>query len=402
MPNQYRKIQLLICGLQFEFMQRLRVDFFSNQAPHYRAALWERLLNDDMLDVRFHFGEGATNTIRSIDLAETRWYGKETRFHLIRNVYVRQLLVWQRGVLGQIRKTDARVLVLLGQMYILSMWLAVWIARRRGMAVLFWGHGAYGREGPLKRWFRNRFLRLADGVLVYGEHARRLLIADGFPPERVRVVYNSLDHARQLAIRDAVVQPDFIAGQGWFVTADVPTLLFIGRLTAQKRLDQLIDAVARLRDQGRIFNLLIVGSGPESKPLRALAGALAGQVHFYGACYNEEELGRLIANADLCVSPGEVGLTAMHALGYGTPVCTHNDLTRQMPEAEAIVEGRTGVLFDHRTMDIAGAIRRWFESGQDRAVIRAFCYQEIDLNWNTENQARRIRDAIEELGAQSG
>lgn len=384
-------------------MPGLRVDFITNQAPHYRAALWERLLEDSSLDIRFLYGEGATSSIRSIDLSEPRWRGKQSRFQRIRNVHLRKLLVWQRGVLAQVRKTDARVLVLLGQMYILSMWLAVWIAKRRGIAVLFWGHGAYGREGRLKRRFRNRFLRLADGVLVYGEHARGLLIADGFPPERVRVVYNSLDHARQLAIRESFIEPGFFAGQDWFRQTSAPTLLFVGRLTPQKQIDRLIDAVVRLRDQGRVFNLLLVGDGPEFGRLRALAADLAGQVHFYGACYDEESLGRLIANADLCVSPGEVGLTAMHALGYGTPVCTHDDMTRQMPEAEAIVEGRTGVLFDYdNKMNLASAIGRWFDSAPDRAILRSCCYQEIDLNWNTENQARRIRDAIHALGVQSG
>lgn len=379
-------------------MPGLRVDFITNQAPHYRAGLWARLIDDNRLDVRFFYGEGATGSIRPIDLATPRWRGRHSSFHALQNVYVRKLLVWQRGVLGQMRRTDARVLVLLGQMYILSMWLAVWTARRRGMAVLFWGHGAYGREGRVKRWFRNRFLGLADGVLVYGEHARQLLIADGFSPDRVKVVYNSLDHSRQIAIRDSLVQPGFFAGQGWFRQAAAPTLLFVGRLTPQKRIDRLIQAVAKLRDQGKVFNLLLVGEGPESARLRALAADLEGQVHFYGACYEEEILGRLIANADLCVSPGEVGLTAMHALGYGTPVCTHGDMSRQMPEAEAIVEGRTGVLFDYEDMDIAGAIRRWFDSEPDREAVRSCCYQEIDLNWNTENQARCIRNAIHELG----
>ncbi len=381
--------------------QRLRLDFITNQAPHYRAALWDRFLEHKSLDVRFLYGEGATNSIRSIDLSEARWRGKQSNFHAVQNVYLRKVLVWQRGVLGYVRKTDASALVLLGQMYILSMWFTVWLARRRGIAVIFWGHGSYGREGRLKRWLRNRFLRLADGVLVYGEHARRLLIADGFNPERVRVVYNSLDHARQLAIRDSLVQPEFFASQSWYEKREAPTLLFVGRLTPQKRLHKLIDAVAQLREQGRVFNLLIVGSGPESERLRALGNALRGQVHFYGACYEEEELGRLIANADLCVSPGEVGLTAMHALGYGTPVCTHGDMSRQMPEAEAIVEARTGVLFEYEHMDLAAAILRWFDESPDRVKVRAFCYEEIDLKWNTENQAQLMTDAILELGGRS-
>lgn len=49
-----------------------------------------------------------------------------------------------------------------------------------------------------------------------------------------------------------------------------------------------------------------------------------------------------IYNADLCVSPGNVGLTAMHSLVFGCPVITHNCFEWQMPEFEAIQPGITG------------------------------------------------------------
>ncbi len=375
-------------------MRKVRVDFITNQAPHYRSALWKRLIGDEFLDVRFLFGEGRGKSIKPIDFSEANWKGHEWRLERVRNVYLRGVLVWQRGVIGHVRKTDAEALVLLGQMYVVSMWLAAWLAQRRGIRVLFWGHGAYGREGRIKRWFRARFQALADQVLVYGEHARRLLIADGVYPAQVRVVYNSLVHARQVQLRDSLVNPDFFVRQGWFDQPSAPVLLFIGRLTRQKSLDRLIAAVAELRAERRVFNVLFVGDGPERARLRALARTIPGQVHFYGACYEEDRLARLIANADLCVSPGEVGLTAMHALAYGTPVCTHGDMNYQMPEAEVVVEGRTGVLFDRQSMDIAGAIRRWFATGLDRAVVREACYREIDEKWNTENQARIIQKAI--------
>ncbi len=67
-----------------------------------------------------------------------------------------------------------------------------------------------------------------------------------------------------------------------------------------------------------------------------------GRIWLYGACYDEEIIGELIFNAQLCVSPGNVGLTAMHSLVYGTPVITHNNFSNQSPEFEAIIDGKTG------------------------------------------------------------
>lgn len=377
-------------------MDPIRVDFITSQASHYRAPLWQRLLEDDKVNALFLSGEGR-NDIKPIDLTEARWEGKRDNFRVLRNIFVKRILIWQCGALAHVRKTDADVLVLLGNMYVISMWFAVWLARRRGISVLFWGHGLYGREGLLKRWLRVQFLALADCNLVYGEYARGLLIQNGVEPRRIRVVYNSLDHARQLVLRDTMVQPSFIPARGWFKDASVPLLLFVGRMASRKRLDLLIDAVRSLRDKGQIYNLLLIGDGAETEPLRKLANDLKGQVHFYGSCYDEEELGRLIANADLYVSPGNVGLAAIHALTYGTPVCTHDNITKQGPEVEAIVNGRTGVLFDYAEMDITGAVQCWFYSVADRQTVRTLCYQEIDEKWNTENQAQLIIKAVRDF-----
>lgn len=380
-------------------MSQIRVDFVTNQAPHYRAALWAQLVGNNEIDAIFLFGDSTPGGIRTIDFSKAPWVAMRHRICMLRNCYIKEVLIWQRGVLTHIWRTNANAMVFLGDMNILSTWLSVWLARRRGISVLFWGHGMYGREGGVKRWLRTWFLRLADCNLVYGEHARGLLLENGFPPHRVRVVYNSLDHARQRAIRTSVIQPNFYSSQGWFDEPFAPILLFVGRLTSEKRLDSLINAVQMLREVGEVYNFILVGDGPEISRLKELAAGISGQVHFYGACYLEEELGRLIANADLCVSPGNVGLTAMHALGYGVPVCTHSDLTRQMPEAESIIEGRTGVLFNYFEMDLVEAIRRWFASAPSRDSVRKFCYKEIDDKWNTGNQAHIIVKAIKDFGS---
>lgn len=377
-------------------MSHIRVDFITNQAPHYRAALWAKLVGNSEIDAIFLFGDSSTDGIRAIDFSKSPWVAMRHKIRMLRNRYLKSVLIWQHGVLKHIWGTDATAVVFLGDMNVMSTWVSVLLARRRGISILFWGHGLYGREGRLKRWLRLRFLGMAACNLVYGEHARGLMIHNGLSPDRVRVVYNSLDHAYQRVLRESVIQSSFYPSQGWFNEPSAPILLFVGRLTAEKRLDSVINAIKKLREADEGYNLLLVGDGPERLRLEEAAANLQGQVHFYGACYAEEELGRLIANADLCVSPGNVGLTAMHALGYGTPVCTHSDLTRQFPEAESIIEGRTGVLFDYVRMDLVEAIRRWFGSAPGRDVVRTFCYQEIDAKWNTGNQAQIIVKAIQD------
>ena len=96
----------------------------------------------------------------------------------------------------------------------------------------------------------------------------------------------------------------------------------------------------------------------------------------------------MIYNADLCVSPGNIGLTAMHALVFGTPATTHDDFPHQMPEFEAIREGVTGTFFKYNDVEsLANSISRWFaENGNKREEVRRACMKEIDENWTPQFQ----------------
>lgn len=108
----------------------------------------------------------------------------------------------------------------------------------------------------------------------------------------------------------------------------------------------------------------------------------------------------MLMTADLCVSPGEVGLTAMHALAYGTPVVTHDDFDHQKPEAECIVPGQTGAFF--RRADpahLANTLFEWLSRGQDREVIRTACYDKISILYNPNTQAKLINKAVRSANA---
>ena len=56
-------------------------------------------------------------------------------------------------------------------------------------------------------------------------------------------------------------------------------------------------------------------------------------------------------NALAVVSPGKVGLLAIHSLTYGIPVITHSSFDSQMPECEALQENLTGYFFTRNSVD---------------------------------------------------
>ena len=141
--------------------------------------------------------------------------------------------------------------------------------------------------------------------------------------------------------------------------------------------------------------MTFIGGGDVQGDLEALANelGLSDNVWFYGPCYDEKVLGEMIYNADLCVSPGNIGLTAMHALVFGTPAITHDDLPHQMPEFEAIREGVTGTFFKNGSVgSLAESITLWFEKHQnDREDVRKACMKEIDENWTPQFQIEVLK-----------
>ncbi len=110
--------------------------------------------------------------------------------------------------------------------------------------------------------------------------------------------------------------------------AQRPILLFVGRLRYYKGLDDLLRAMALLRDRADGFSatLLICGSGPMEAAWRALAQelGLAERVHFLGDV-PEEALPALYHAADLYVLPANsraeaFGVALLEAMAAGLPV----------------------------------------------------------------------------------
>jgi hypothetical protein len=125
------------------------------------------------------------------------------------------------------------------------------------------------------------------------------------------------------------------------------------------------------------------------------AKRLGVRVHFEGACYDEARLGALIMSSNVTVSPGKTGLTAVHSIGYGIPVVSHDDPDDQGPEYEAIIPGRTGSLYRRGDVaSLAEAIKPWLAGAVTDPKVREACIAFVDRFWNPAYQRRAIERAV--------
>lgn len=366
----------------------MKLAFVFNQAPRYVESSY--CLFDKEFDITWCFGNDYGD-IKEMDhslLKKVRIYKtKKYKF----NIYE------IKDVIEIAKDTSFNAYVLMGDFKLLTMWSFPFFIRYHNpkAKIIFWTHGWYGRESFIKKIVKKIFFAPADKILLYGNYARNLMIEEGYPTGKLLTIHNSLDHHKQVQIRNEI-KPSEIFKEHFH--NDNFTIAFIGRLTKVKQLDLLIEAIFLLKKQKNNYNVIIIGDGEERELLKKITKehGLDENVWFYGACYDEKQNAELLYNADLCVSPGNIGLTAMHALVFGCPVLTHNNFAWQMPEFESIKDGITGTFFkQHDKRDLASSISKWFRDNKDkREIIRQACYDEIDNFWTPEFELEVLKKAL--------
>lgn len=190
----------------------------------------------------------------------------------------------------------------------------------RGRKVIGWGLGSPPLSGPLagfRQKSRISFLSKFDALLAYSQRGADEYAALGFPREKIFVAHNSVSPKPTFNLQPATFKP-------------TPSILFVGRLQARKRVDHLLRACAEMESKPR---LMIVGDGPERAALESLAKDVYPSAEFIGAKHGAD-LKPYFEQADLFVLPGTGGLAVQEAMSYGLPVIvakgdgTQDDLVR--------------------------------------------------------------------------
>lgn len=366
-------------------MMKEKVCLLSITASHYRTRIYDEMQKH--MDCDFIFGIENTSVKRmdtsilktSTDITNkyiggTNWYYQPNVVRLTKKY---SILINDLGIFS------------------ITAWVLLIMSKFRGQKVYNWDHGWYGRENLIKKIIKRLYFGLATGSFIYGDYAINLMSKNGFNSKKLFPIHNSLDYDSQLAIRKNIKKSDIYSKH---FGNNYPVLIMIGRLNLRKKLNMLIEAVAELHSIGQEFNVVMIGDGEDRKSIEQLIeqNNINKQVWLYGACYDEIKNAELLYNADMCVVPGDIGLTAIHAMMFGVPVITHDYFPNQGPEFEAIKDGITGSFYKHGNIkSLSATISRWFSSNdKNREETRRNCENEIDTNWTPAYQLNILKTVI--------
>jgi glycosyltransferase involved in cell wall biosynthesis len=192
-------------------------------------------------------------------------------------------------------------------------WLARFFGGSRFLVTLHGTDVAVLAQSRMARFLARRVLRRAELVTAVSSFLAERVgtsLGDALRPIVVQPMPANLEHLGHTS-----------RGGGGVAT--------VGRLVSQKRIDIVLDAIARLRRQGKTLRLTIIGDGPERHALEMLAQQLGivELVHFRGAV-PPERLVDTIGDADVFAFPARsegFGLAAAEALVLGIPVVACED-----------------------------------------------------------------------------
>lgn len=301
-----------------------RLGLLQRVLPAYRAPLFDTLAQACQGGLGVFAGqpkpkEGITATT---DL-------QAARLTLTRNFHLGDpssafYLCWQRGLMQWLKRWNPDAMIVEANPRYLSTVQAIRWMHARGRPVLGWGLGAPPLTGPLaglRYRARSWLLHRLDGVIAYSQRGAAEYLSLGLPAERIFVAPNAV------APRPNTPPPERPS-----TFQERPTVLFVGRLQARKRLDNLLQACADLPAELQP-RLWIIGDGPARDALQSLAEHLYPYTEFLGAKHGKE-LEPFFQKADLFVLPGTGGLAVQQAMAYGLPVIvargdgTQEDLVR--------------------------------------------------------------------------
>ena len=236
-------------------------------------------------------------------------------------------------VWGEIRNGRYDAVLLHGYNYAVNI-VALLAAKTKGIPVLMRTETHLGlQRSGWRSLFRDPVLsvayKLVNGFLAIGTANRAYYRALGVPNGNIFDVPYTVDNDRFIAA--AKIQPNqrIAVRRKYGLPVDRPVVLYASKFMRRKHPDDVIRAMALLRDQGMLGTLFMVGTGEMADELRKLAAELGVTDIVFSGFVNQAELPLVYAAADIFVLPAENepwGLIVNEVMCAGLPVIVSEEV----------------------------------------------------------------------------
>jgi len=323
-------------------VKKQRVAIITNIIPSYRYDFYRRILAEKTLEIRIF----CQPSISGMKL-QTVHDKFNNRVKLLKSFgLAKEKMAWQFLPFVQLYK-NFDVLFFYGNPRVLSNVFYTVLFKILGKKVVIWGQAHTASANPKLEKLRLSWWRCFDYLFLYTDQEVAYLKNYGFHKQTLIGMNNGLDQ-RNIETAKAKWTADRL--EAWRLErgiADKILILSCARLELKNRFHLMIPALKRLCQTQPKLLWCVIGEGEQNQSLRDTVEAanLGSNILWLGSIYNENQLAPWFLSSKVLVHPGAIGLSLLHAFGYGLPVITHDDLASHMPEIAALKNDINGVQF---------------------------------------------------------
>lgn len=364
-----------------------RVAIVTNVVPSYRQGFYDRLFARD--DVRAHV------------YCQTELQG--TNVQTIHDRYPKQVTALRaRGLNGRMcmwqplpwrELLDYDVVFVDGNPRVLSHALAATLLRLLRRNVVLWTMAhSFGANRFTER-VRLLWTRAFGHLFLYTDAEVQALRDRGFTRHALNAMNNGLDQKHIDRVRADWDDARLDAWRSANGLAGRTVLLSCTRLDPKNKLELMMQAMPAITRACPDVTWCLVGGGSEEERLKSLARELSVDEHvtFAGEVYDEEALAPLFLSAQALVHPGAIGLSLLHAFGYGLPVVTNANAAGHGPEFGAFEDGLSGRTFrDGDADDLARTLTDLLQNAQALEPMRRHVLEIVQEHFNVDVMVERF------------
>ena len=250
-----------------------------------------------------------------------------------------------------------------------------------------------GWKGAVKRVVLKAYLSRMAAVLTIGSLNRKFYETYGVPSEKLFHTPYATDNSFFFAQADQHLPHKLDLRRRYNIEANLPVVLYTGKLIERKRPFDLLTAFQRL--QRRLpCSLALVGDGALRPRLQQLASEQGiPNVHFLGF-RNQSEIGQFYALADVFVLPSSSepwGLVLNEALCFGLPAVVSDQVGAAL---DLIEPGGNGYRFPCGDIEsLAFHLEQILGSEERRVKMGAMSRRRIRA-WSIEQSVEGIIEAL--------
>jgi glycosyltransferase involved in cell wall biosynthesis len=328
--------------------KKLKIGITTNIITTYRKGFYDRLFSKPDIDVTVYCQDHMPGmNLLSIH----KQYPSNVK--IIKFISAKkEKIVWQFLPWTEII-TKYDVVFVSGNPRVLSDVVLGTLLRLMGKRVVLWTMAHSYRGNKLTESIRLLWSRIFQNIFVYTDKEVEYLKEKGFRNHYILGMNNGLDQKNIDSIVSKWTKEKITKWMELHDYQNKKIIISCARLETKNNFGLVIEALPKIVQ--KIPNLLwfLIGGGDEEENLKKLASKLRVEKHivFLGAIYEEEKLAPYFLSSLLFIHPAAIGLSLLHAFGYGIPVIVHDQIDLHGPEYAAFQNHITGKNFKFNDPD---------------------------------------------------